>query len=139
MELPGSTKELSFFFSPSEPNQTVHTGWKAWRCSQSCLGEVDEPRRGSGSRIRTHDRAPGALHQAQKSRSRGLAWAKIRQPKKPFPSLPCFWSGRRAWDASFSKDYPPALSFSTQLLLTIFSPFIHAVGAVSHCTHRTAG
>lgn len=29
-------------------------------------------------------------------RAWGLAWEKIRHPKKPFPSLPCFWSGRRA-------------------------------------------
>lgn len=64
------------------------------------------------------------------ARSRGLAWEKIRQPKKPFPSLPCFWSGRRPWNAS---SFPSNLStcspdcssyhFPSKQLLIIFSPF----------------
>lgn len=82
------------------PNQTGNTGWKAWRCSQSCL-EPHQRRSGRTAGIGSASGQP-QQHQVQ---SRGLAWEKIRQPKKPFPSLPCFWSGRRAWGAHFGPDH----------------------------------
>lgn len=42
-----------------EPNQTGNTGWKSLAMQSILLGEVDDPRKRSGSRIRTawtHDR-----------------------------------------------------------------------------------
>lgn len=54
-----------------EPNQTGNTGWKAWRCSQSCLGRLmipaeaqgaasgpPAPTTGIGSACGRHSRAP---------------------------------------------------------------------------------
>lgn len=122
-------------------NQTDNTGWKAWRCSQSCLGVVHGPRRMAQGRMTGIGSAQRQLQQQQQ----------IRQPKKPFPCLPCFWSGRRAWDAfsSLATDYSiqyfvPSLAaasnniLSLSLSLSHFLTFHHAVVDFS-ASHYTAG
>lgn len=134
------------FFPRAKPNG--QHGMESLAMQSILLGEVDDPRRAPGSRIRTactHDRdrqrlrptdthALSAATAAAAAGPEAGAWhgKKIRQPKKPFPSLPCFWSGRRAWNGLFEPiDFQPkffVLSFSLQPLLIIHSFFIMPSG-----------
>lgn len=62
---------------------------------------------------------------------RGLAWEKIRQPEKPFPSLPCFWSGRRALGTPFVDSSSYRFLLPLLIILSLFLPSHHAAGAGS--------
>lgn len=91
----------------------VNLAWGAWMTNPT-QGERLERLERLRSRIRANsgqgcDRQPpsGGRHSTQQDKNRGSAWEKIRQPKKPFPSLPCFWSGRRAWGRLFFEPHQP--------------------------------
>lgn len=70
---------------------------------QGALGAttgVGQPKRPTQALSAAAENCPGAAGPAE-PRAWGLAREKIRHPKKPFPSLPCFWSGRRALGCLF--------------------------------------